>query len=421
MKEKKKLPEGWRFVKIGDKRVFQIENGIWTGSTPPLQKTRVLRNTNFRNNGYLDFSDVAEIEIEKNKFERKRLIPNDILIEKSGGGPNTPVGRVVIFKGANGVDYGFSNFLARLRITTETISPEFVHIYLLYQHWSGKTEKIQTQTTNLRNLDFAKYKSIDIPLPLDKQIQEKIAANLNARLAQVARLRAAAQRQIEAAKALQNAVLREVFPWKEGEKLPEGWRWEKIDKLARVNTRRRRKQIGMGELVSFVPMEVVDDVSGTILKLLDRKYEGVNSGYTYFEEGDILFAKITPCMQNGKCAIVYGLKNGFGFGSTEFVVLTPENEIVGKWVHAFLRTKEFRSVAEAHFTGSAGQQRVPTDFIKNYMLPIHRDPLTIENAVQKIERKQQEALHLLHWAQTQLSAIEALPAAILREAFDFEE
>ena len=122
--------------------------------------------------------------------------------------------------------------------------------------------------------------------------------------------------------------------------------------------------------VTFVPMAAVDEVSGTIARPEHRRYSEVAKGYTSFRENDVLFAKITPCMQNGKTAVASNLCNGFGFGSTEFHVLRSTGSVLPRWVFAFIRQPAFRNAAEGSFTGSAGQQRVPSDFLKAFPIPV---------------------------------------------------
>ena len=100
--------------------------------------------------------------------------------------------------------------------------------------------------------------------------------------------------------------------------------------------------------VSFLPMEAVKAGTG-VMNPIDRKFAEVRKGYTYFENGDILFAKITPCMQNGKHAIARSLTNGVGFGSTEFHVLRPEKNIIAEWVYYFVSQKEFLRRAKNFF------------------------------------------------------------------------
>ena len=125
-----------------------------------------------------------------------------------------------------------------------------------------------------------------------------------------------------------------------------------------------------GTEVTFVPMAAVDELEGRIARPQLRAYTEVAKGYVPFRDGDVLFAKITPCMQNGKAAVALNLRNGLGFGSTEFHVIRPESEIMAKWVFLFMRQASFRAAAEASFTGTAGQQRVPAAFISSARIPV---------------------------------------------------
>jgi len=122
--------------------------------------------------------------------------------------------------------------------------------------------------------------------------------------------------------------------------------------------------------VSFVPMQSVSE-DGTVDVTTIRKYGEVKKGFTNFQDGDILFAKITPCMENGKGCIANGLKNGMGFGSTEFHVLRPKSELVtSEWIFYLTSWPEFRKECEKNMTGSAGQKRVPKTFLENYQIDI---------------------------------------------------
>jgi type I restriction enzyme S subunit len=109
-----------------------------------------------------------------------------------------------------------------------------------------------------------------------------------------------------------------------------------------------------------------------------RKYENVKTGFTYFAENDVLFAKITPCMENGKGAVAKGLINGIGFGSTEFHVLRPiENRSNPYWLYAVTAFSQFRDDAAANMTGSAGQRRVPASFLETYKVAL--PPMELQN------------------------------------------
>ena len=130
------------------------------------------------------------------------------------------------------------------------------------------------------------------------------------------------------------------------------------------------KSINDDAACSFVPMSYVDDKLGKIVEADIRLVKEVKKGYTAFRENDVLFAKITPCMENGKCAIARNLENGIGFGSTEFHVLRAQEKIYPDYVYYFLRQEHIRKQATHWFRGTAGQQRVPTDFLQDLCIPL---------------------------------------------------
>ena len=137
-------------------------------------------------------------------------------------------------------------------------------------------------------------------------------------------------------------------------------------------------------------MAAVDERFGMIAAREDRRLGDVSKGFTAFEDGDVLFAKITPCMENGKAALARNLTNGIGRGSTEFYVLRPGSEVLGEYVYHFVRQPRFREKAKRHFTGTAGQQRVPKSFMENVSIllpPIdeQRRIVCILNRVARIE------------------------------------
>jgi hypothetical protein len=147
-------------------------------------------------------------------------------------------------------------------------------------------------------------------------------------------------------------------------------------------------------LVSFVPMEAVEDKAAGGIALRDRQLGEMKKGYTPFGEGDILWAKITPCMENGKSGIACHLTNGVGFGSTEFHVLRPLSERVSaEYVHEFISQATLRRVARYAFTGSAGHQRVPAEFLEQLPLPVP-PPAIQETIAAEARRLRDEARRL---------------------------
>lgn len=155
------------------------------------------------------------------------------------------------------------------------------------------------------------------------------------------------------------------------------------------------------EDVSFIPMECVSDIYGEIIEHKNGKSTN-SKGYTSFQENDVIWAKITPCMQNGKCAVATNLKNGYGYGSTEFHVFRATQNAIPEYIHCFMRSKRVREVAMSYFTGSAGQQRIGADFLEALTLPLlplrSEDPnvTTQETVVKKVIeiRTQIKELHI---------------------------
>jgi type I restriction enzyme, S subunit len=123
-------------------------------------------------------------------------------------------------------------------------------------------------------------------------------------------------------------------------------------------------------IISFIPMECVSDEYGEVIEFREIEVNE-SKGYTKFQDGDLIWARITPCMENGKSAIATGLKNGYGCGSTEFHVLrNTSDEIDLRYIHLLLRTTVVLENAVKYFTGSAGQQRVPKFYLENLEIPI---------------------------------------------------
>jgi type I restriction enzyme S subunit len=152
--------------------------------------------------------------------------------------------------------------------------------------------------------------------------------------------------------------------------IPDHWRWIELKELAEVNPTFDRDDLSDNDPVSFVGMKRVEELSGRIDLSETQPLSEVRKGYTYFEDGDVLFAKITPCMENGKVAVARGLENGVGFGSTEFHVIRHSEETTQEWIFHYLIQEGFRRDAKRAMTGSAGQKRVPTGYIEEVPIPL---------------------------------------------------
>lgn len=151
--------------------------------------------------------------------------------------------------------------------------------------------------------------------------------------------------------------------------LPASWIEPAISEVAEVNPR-KDVDLSASDLVSFVPMAAVDEITGTVMSPVDRPYGEVSKGFTHFRDDDVIFAKITPSMENGKSAVARGLTNGTGMGSTEFHVFRSNGAVEPEYLWRFLRQKSFRENAQAVMSGAVGQQRVPADYLKDHLIPL---------------------------------------------------
>lgn len=167
--------------------------------------------------------------------------------------------------------------------------------------------------------------------------------------------------------------------------------------------------------VTFIPMTVVSEVTGTIVDPVSRSLGDVKKGYTSFCEGDVLFAKITPCMENGKSAVVGKLVNNIGYGSTEFYVLRCSKKLYNLYLYHLVRNQSFRSEAKSVMAGAVGQQRVPKSFLEEYSLylPSLPEQQEIVRILDSLFEKEQKAKELYDV----IEKIDLMKKSILARAF----
>ena len=153
------------------------------------------------------------------------------------------------------------------------------------------------------------------------------------------------------------------------EHLPSSWVWAKIGEVFAVNPP-NVGDMDDASLVSFVPMPAVKAMTGRVSTGEAKRFADVKKGFTPFSEGDVLFAKITPSMENGKVAVARDLIGGRGFGSTEFHVARPLADMPPAYAMFFMLQQTIRSEAKFNMTGTAGQRRVPTDYFSSISFPL---------------------------------------------------
>lgn len=190
-----------------------------------------------------------------------------------------------------------------------------------------------------------------------------------------------------------------------------------LDEVSDINPKHLKDTLDDNLEVSFLPMKAIEEKTGKIDLSNTKKVLQVKKGYTPFRNGDVLFAKITPCMENGKIAIAENLKNEMGFGSTEFHVLRPKSFVDRKLLFFFLLQDDYRKAARRSMTGTAGQLRVPVNFLENTNLPL--PPLPEQHKiVEEIERHFSIADGVEAAVDQSLKQAERLRQSILKRAFE---
>ena len=336
------------------------------------EEPRYIRITDIDENGLISHNELGATA--KNIEDKYILGEKDILIARSGA----TVGKAYIHKSA---PYAciFAGYLIRFIINTNKALPEYIFTYTQlnpYKEWVNAIQRPSGQP----NINSEEYQSLEIPLPnIEKQKETEaqqlldsidtyilnelgitlpgIKTDLKSRLFIVNRS--------ELEERLDPTV------YKDGIKLiSKNYNNVKLSSVASVNPTGTFKGKDIETPISFIPMESIDEVYSEVSKLEITTIENA-SGFTKFKEGDLLWAKITPCMQNGKSAIAKNLTNGLGCGSTEFFVIRSKDEQLAiEYLHVILHMKCVRETAMLYFGGSAGQQRVSSAFLENFNLPL---------------------------------------------------
>ena len=210
-----------------------------------------------------------------------------------------------------------------------------------------------------RHFTLLKRKHIPLP-PLD--VQREIVAEVEGY-----------QRVIDGARAV-------VENWRPRVWADPDWEMVELGELCIVNPRKAELANLEGTtVVSFLPMSDMGE-NEMYFEAKDSKHlKDVGSSYTYFRDGDVLVAKVTPCFENGKGGIAKNLTNGIGFGSSEFHVLRQTDSVIPQWIYLCVVTPEFRAYATPKMTGTGGLQRVPRTVVENYQIPL--PPLDVQRAI----------------------------------------
>lgn len=364
------LPEHWQVMRLGD--LFEIQQG--KALSPKHREGKsprpFLRTANVFW-GRVDLGVLDKMDFTDEEVQRFALQPGDLLVCEGGD-----VGRTAIWQGEI-ENCCYQNHLHRLRVKGDYVKPEF------YVYWMQAAIQLlklyvgEGNKTTIPNLSKARLSSFQVPLPPLPE-QRAIAHVLRA----VQRAKEATERVIAAARELKKSLMRHLFtygpvpvaeaarvPLKETEigPLPEHWEVVPLGMVATIDS--RKTDLPPQESVPFIPMSLIPEDSLYITHWELRLHRDVRSG-VIVRDGDLLLAKITPCLENGKQGIVKNLPGGWGYASTEVYPIHTADPVETGFVGLYLKQPEVRQALASKMEGTTGRQRLPRSVLQTLLIPL---------------------------------------------------
>jgi type I restriction enzyme S subunit len=412
-----------------------VQYGISERATEEAVGVPMLRMINLQDASW-DLSDLKYIEMDVAEKSPYLLYEGDLLFNRTNS--KELVGKCNVFNIPG--EYVFASYLIRVRLNQKKLLPGYVTAYLSSSLGRIQIDAVSRQIAGMTNVNAEEIRDLLIPVPgLD--IQQKITTAWNNALRHRDETVVASRRLLASIDDLlltelgialppepENNIAARIFT--RSAAAVTGGRWDapshwrtlsfaggkhktvSLHSVCQINPPTAFAGLAEDSPVSFIPMEAVSEVYGTA-SLEQERPAGSSQAYTTFRDGDVIWAKITPCMENGKSAVVRNLTNCFGFGSTEFHVFRPMKELDADFLHTFLRLHVLRLHARLFFTGTSGHQRVDELFVRTLQIPL---PPVIEQRriCEEIAARQQQARDLTDAAQTALeNAKQEIEAMIL--------
>lgn len=324
---------------------------------------------------------------------------------------------------------GKCGFLDVEGATNQQINSAIPYFNALYQYFYMNTEFFTNQlrnsasATTIAIVNKTKMESCYYPLaPLAEQ--QRIVDRIESLFAKLDEAKEKTQTVVDSFETRKAAILHKAFTgeltakWREEHDVRmESWEQCSLSDVCTVNPKKADTKDLPDELeVSFFPMPALSEIYGEITDSQTRLLKEVRSGFTNFSEGDVVFAKITPCMENGKSAVIGKLVNDIGFGTTEFFVLRCSERLYNRFLYHLVRDKSFRDKAKAVMTGAVGQQRVPKRYLETYKLnlPKVNEQQEIVRILDKSFAREQQTKEA---AEAVLDRIDLMKKSILARAF----
>lgn len=411
-----KLPGNWCWTRITV--ITDILNGFaFKSQHYSSAGIRIIRITNVQDGFIQDKKPVYYPLVSQKEITPFMLKDGDFLMSLTGN-----VGRVAIID-ASFLPAALNQRVACLRIKSEdSVRKEYIFYFCLQKQFVSDCIKSAKGSAQL-NMSTEWLKEYPIPLPPLAE-QQRIVDHIESLFAKLDEAKEKAQAVVDSFETRKAAILHKAFTgeltakWREerGVRM-ESWEQCSLSDVCTVNPKKADTKDLPDELeVSFFPMPALSEIYGEITDPQTRLLKEVRSGFTNFSEGDVVFAKITPCMENGKSAVVGKLVNDIGYGTTEFFVLRCSDRLYNRFLYHLVRDKLFRDKAKAVMAGAVGQQRVPKRYLETYKLNLpkfneQREIVRILDGSFAKEQQTKEA------AEAVLDRIDLMKKSILARAF----
>ena len=344
----------WRTVKLGDVCDFQ------GGSQPPKKEFIFAEQE-----GYIRFLQIRDFKSDKNltyipnSTKNRLCTANDILIGRYGAS----VGQIL-----RGLGGAYNVALMKTIPNEELISKEWLYAYLNSQLFQKPLSEVSSRSAQ-NGFSKDDISTFAVPLPPLAE-QQRIVAKLDDVFAEIDEAINKAEAKETEVQKLKTSLLSSYL---NGDDLM--WKKVKISDVCQIQPRKAqvKSKLKDSDEVSFMPMKDLGIQNIYPKSNQIKKLEKVYNSYTYFEDNDILLAKITPCFENGKLGIASNLVNGVGFGSSEYIVLRCSEEVIPQYIYFCLNQPSFRIIGENQMSGAVGHKRVPIEYVENtkiYLPPI---------------------------------------------------
>jgi len=367
-----KLKDISKFIKNG----VTIKQNISSKEGIPITRIETISK------GIVDFNKLGYADIfELEKYRDWLLQKGDILISHINSEKH--LGKSAIFLD-NDINIIHGMNLLCIRAIDNIVFPEYLQLFFKTNQYKKQIKKIMKKSVNQASFSVNDFKEILITLP-ELDIQEKIIKKVKVLEFFLENCKLKLKLLSELNKSLFTTMFGDPFSKvinKEEEK-------SFLKDITIINPSKKEiEEIKSNLEISFITMADISE-DGQINVDNIKKLEDVKNNFTFFKENDVLFAKITPCMENGKGGVAKSLKNNIGFGTTEIHVLRPISNITNsQWIYHLTKLPLFRKDAEIHMTGSAGQKRVPTTYLANFKIKV--PPIELQNKfaerIEKIEK-----------------------------------